>query len=103
MDDIQEIDTVLQQVHRAARRHRLPTEAPIAQQILLFGNSFYGYRFTTPDFTAVWSAADHGLKVFSANSQMLEDFPLSSYGEEASLEMSPSIGMTSFTPQLRAA
>jgi len=77
MDNVREIDTVLQHVRRAAQRHRLPSDAAITQQILLFGDSFYGYRFTALDFTAVWSATDQMLKIFDSDSQLLDVFPLS--------------------------
>jgi hypothetical protein len=40
MGDIQEIDTVFQHVRHAAGRIRLPSDAAIAQQILLLGDSF---------------------------------------------------------------
>jgi hypothetical protein len=72
MDGIQEIDTVLQHVRQVARRFRLPSDAAVTQQILLFGDSFYGYRFTALDFTAIWSAADQILKIFDIEGQVLE-------------------------------
>jgi len=77
MDGIQEIDTVFQHVRQAAGRFRLPSDVAIAQQILLLGDAFYGYRFTAMDFTAVWSAADQTLKVFDPNGRVLEIVPTS--------------------------
>jgi hypothetical protein len=52
----------------------LPAETAITQQILLLGDSFYGYRFTAKDFTAIWSAADQTLKVCDKDGEMLEVF-----------------------------
>ena len=97
MDGILEIDTVFQHVRRAAQRYRFPSDAAITQQILLFGDSFYGYRFTAPRFTAIWSAADQTLKVFDSDGQILEVFPLSEQTEEISSVTIP------LTPQRRAA
>ena len=86
MNNIREIDTVLQHVRRATKRYRLPADATITQQILLFGDSFYGYRFTSLDFTAVWSAADHVLKIFDAGGKMLETSSLTEHSNELSIE-----------------
>ena len=97
MDDIQEIDTVLHHVRQAMRRLHIPTDATFTQQILLLGDSFYGYRFTAKNFTAVWSAADHVLKVFDAGGKALETFPVTEYTEKTAAETFP------WTPQLRAA
>jgi hypothetical protein len=72
MDDVQEIDIVMQHVRQAARRFRVPADATITQQILLLGDSFYGYRFTATGFTAVWSAADQTLKVCDSEGEMVE-------------------------------
>jgi hypothetical protein len=84
MDGVLEIDSVLQQVRLALQRLRLPSDAAITQQILLLGDSFYGYRFTAMDFTAVWSAADQILKVFDSNGRALETFPTTEISEETS-------------------
>ena len=75
MDNVQEIDAVLQQVRQAAQQFHIPSDAIIAQQILLFGDSFYGYRFTTAGFTAIWSAAEQTLKVCGHDGQIQEVFP----------------------------
>ena len=75
MDGVREIDSVLQRVRQATRRLRIPSDAAITQQILLFGDSFYGYRFTTVGFTAIWSAAEQTLKVHDHDGQVLEVFP----------------------------
>ena len=77
MEGVQEIDSVLQQVRQWARRFCVPSDAVITQQILLFGDSFYGYRFTAKDFTAIWSAAEQTLKVYDRDGQILESFTLS--------------------------
>jgi hypothetical protein len=74
MDGVQEIDIVLQYVRQATRRLRVPVDTAITQQVLLFGDSFYGYRFTTPDVTAIWSAADQMLKIFDPYGRVLESF-----------------------------
>jgi hypothetical protein len=71
-DNVQEIDTVLQLVRQTAQRYCAPSETAITQQILLLGDSFYGYRFTTMDFTAIWSAADQTLKVFDQEGRAIE-------------------------------
>jgi len=115
MDDIREIDPVLRQVRRAARQYRLPPDAPIVQQILLFGDSFYGYRFTTQGFTAVWSAADQILKVLGADGQVLdvcslpetvaavEAQPAAGIDKTVPVEMMPMETVPSTTSQRRAA
>ena len=113
IDDIREIDPVLQQVRRAARQYRLPSAAPIVQQILLSGDSFYGYRFTAQDFTAVWSAADQVLEVFGTDGRILEVCSLSepvvtaaerpSVGIETMPIETPIGTMQSTTSQRRAA
>ena len=74
MDGVREIDSVLQRVKQATQRFCVSPDAPITQQILLFGNSFYGYRFTTAEFTAIWSAAEQTLKVCDHDGQVLEIF-----------------------------
>jgi hypothetical protein len=74
MEGVQEIDTVLHHVRQAARRYRVPADTAIAQQILLLGDSYYGYRFTASGFTAVWSAADQTLKVCDGDGEMVEIF-----------------------------
>ena len=97
MNGIQEIDTVLQHVRQVALRFRLPSDAAITQQILLFSDSFYGYRFTIMDFTAIWSAADHFLKVFDSAGRVLAAFPISGRADVISVESIP------LTSQYRAA
>jgi len=82
MDGVREIDFVLQRVRQATQRFRVPSDAVITQQILLFGNSFYGYRFTTMGFTAIWSVAEQTLKVCDPNGQILE-IPLTSEMRQA--------------------
>jgi len=77
MDGVREIDSVLQRVRQATQRFCVPSDAPITQQILLFGNSFYGYRFTTTGFTAIWSAAEQSLKICDPDGQILEVLPTS--------------------------
>jgi len=75
MDNVREVDSILQRVRQAAWRFHVPLDAVITQQILLFGDSFYGYRFTTAGFTAIWSAAEQTLKVCGQDEQILEIFP----------------------------
>ena len=75
MDGVQEIDSILQQVKQATRQFHVPADAPITQQILLFGDAFYGYRFTAMDVTAIWSAVEQTLKVYDPNGQIMEVFP----------------------------
>ena len=75
MANIQEVDTLLQQVRHAAGQFRFSEDAAISQQILLFGDYFYGYRFLTTEFTAIWSASDQTLKLFDSNDQMLSVLP----------------------------
>jgi len=77
MNGIQEIDTVLQHVRQVALRFCLPSDTAITQQILLFSDSFYGYRFSIMDFTAIWSAADQILKVFDSAGRVLAVCPIS--------------------------
>jgi len=72
MDGVREMDTVLQQVRQATQRFCVSSDAPVTQQILLFGNSFYGYRFTTTGFTAIWSAAEQTLKVCDPDGHVLD-------------------------------
>ena len=72
MNDIQEVDTVLQHVLQAAQRHCVPSDAAITQQILLLGDSFYGYRFTAANFTAIWSAVDQTIKIDDREGHSLE-------------------------------
>ena len=76
MSDIQEIDTVLQHVRQATRRFGASSDAVITQQILLLGSSFYGYRFTAKDFSAIWSAENQTIKLYDNEEQLLEVFPL---------------------------
>ena len=75
MDNVREMDSVLQHVRQAARRFHVPSDAAITQQILLFGDAFYGYRFTTTEFTAIWSAAEQTLNVCGQDKQILEIVP----------------------------
>ena len=72
MDNVIEMDSVLQLVRQSARRFGLSADTAVTQQILLIGDAFYGYRYTSPDFTAVWSAADQTLKMHDINGRVLE-------------------------------
>ncbi len=71
MSRVQENDSVLQSVRRAALYFGLASDGAVGQQILLLGDAFYGYRFTAKDYTAVWSATDQTLKVFDLNGRCL--------------------------------
>ena len=77
MSGVKEIDNVMQSVRRAALHFGLASEGAIGQQILLLGDSFYGYRFTAKEFTAVWSASDQTLKVFDLDGRCLGNSLLS--------------------------
>jgi hypothetical protein len=77
MNRVQEIDMVLQFVRQAAGRYGLPSDAALSQQILLLGDSFYGYRFASPVFTAVWSANDNTIKFFDRNGVKIANVSLS--------------------------
>ena len=74
MNGVLEVDTILRHVRQAARQLCFSADAAITQQILLFGDAYYGYRFTTGDFTAIWSAADKTLKMHDNNGRELEVF-----------------------------
>ncbi len=67
MPNITETDPILKSVRNAARQYGFSTDEAIGQQILLLGDAFYGYRFTSREFTAVWSALDQNLKMFDLN------------------------------------
>ena len=97
MDNVLEMDTVLQHVRQTAKKLHVPSDTAITQQILLFAESFYGYRFTAPDFMAIWSAADQILKVFDLNGRMLETVPLSVETDGSSVDSIPVL------PQRKAA
>ncbi|MDR2171554.1 MAG: hypothetical protein LBP59_15540 [Planctomycetaceae bacterium] len=71
MSNIKKIDHVLRSVIKAAETYGIVDVGPIGQQILLLGDTFYGYRFTAKEFTAVWSASDHQLNVFDCNGKRL--------------------------------
>ena len=72
MDDVREVDPLLQRVRQATRRFQIPSDSTITQQILLFGDSFYGYRFTTSGFTVIWSAAEQTIKICDPDGQVVE-------------------------------
>ena len=74
MDGIQGVDTVFQLARQVARRLGISSEGAMTQQILLLGDAFYGYRFATVDFAAVWSAVDQTLKVYDHEGRFLEVF-----------------------------
>ncbi|MDR2345813.1 MAG: hypothetical protein LBE18_07075 [Planctomycetaceae bacterium] len=71
MSDIKKIDHVLQGVIKSAQSFGLSVDLPIGQQILLLGDTFYGYRFTAKEFTAVWSASDQILNIFDSGGKRL--------------------------------
>ena len=72
MDNVMEMDSVLQLVRQSAQRFGLSADTAVTQQILLIGDAFYGYRYASSDFTAVWSAADQSLKIHDINGRVLE-------------------------------
>ncbi|MDR0391381.1 MAG: hypothetical protein LBH59_05715, partial [Planctomycetaceae bacterium] len=71
MSNVKKIDYVLQGVIKAAQKFGINDEGLIGQQILLLGDTFYGYRFTANEFTAVWSASDQMLNIFDGNGKRL--------------------------------
>ncbi|MDR1924061.1 MAG: hypothetical protein LBQ66_06775 [Planctomycetaceae bacterium] len=71
MSEVKKIDHVLQGVIKAAQNYGIIEEGPIGQQILLLGDTFYGYRFTAKEFTAVWSVSDQMLNIFDSNGKRL--------------------------------
>jgi len=71
MLEVQETDPVLIAVKRAIRQLGIASDGPMGQQILLLGDSFYGYRFTGQSVTAVWSATDQTLTVFDQHGKRL--------------------------------
>ena len=77
MSNVKEIDNVLQSVRQAALHFGIASDGAVGQQILLLGDSFYGYRFTAREYTAVWSASDQTLKIFDLNGRCLGNSLLS--------------------------
>ncbi|MDR1290082.1 MAG: hypothetical protein LBK06_02655 [Planctomycetaceae bacterium] len=71
MSEVKKIDYVLRGVIDAVRGFGITDEGPVGQQILLLGDTFYGYRFTGKEFTAVWSISDQMLNVFDKNGKRL--------------------------------
>ncbi|MDR2762191.1 MAG: hypothetical protein LBB88_06270 [Planctomycetaceae bacterium] len=71
MSEVKKIDYVLQEVINSAQSFGLITDGPIGQQILLLGDTFYGYRFTANEFTAVWSVSDQVLNIFDSGGKRL--------------------------------
>jgi hypothetical protein len=93
MSEIHEIDAVLQSVRQSVRHYGLFAEGAVGQQILLLGDSFYGYRFTAKEFTAIWSATDQILKIFDSNGQCLGNSLLNTHIEpfegQGAIRLSP--------------
>lgn len=71
MSTIEKKDPILKLVQKSAQQFGFLNEGPIGQQILLLGDTFYGYRFTAKEFTAVWSAVDQTLNFFDQNGKRL--------------------------------
>ncbi|MDR1485993.1 MAG: hypothetical protein LBT09_14390 [Planctomycetaceae bacterium] len=71
MSNVKKIDCVLQGVIKTIQECGIVDEGPIGQQILLLGDTFYGYRFTAREFTAVWSASDRMLNIFDSDGKRL--------------------------------
>ncbi len=101
MPSITEVDPILKSVRAAARQYGFSAEGAVGQQILLLGDAFYGYRFTSLEFTAVWSASDQNLKIFDLNGKCLGNAMLSVPVEDL-LEEETSIQMPRFEPLRRA-
>ncbi|MCL2005575.1 MAG: hypothetical protein FWG73_05360 [Planctomycetaceae bacterium] len=87
MAGIHEVDSLLHQVRRTARQFRFSEDAAISQQILLFGDCFYGYRFVATEFTAVWSAVEQTFKLFDHTNQLLGVFPALELAVESTGDM----------------
>lgn len=86
MPEVHEIDPVLQSVRQAAHHFGIHSEGPLGQQILLLGETFYGYRFTSREFTAVWSVTDQTLNIFDSNGKRLGSSLMSVGRDEAAVE-----------------
>lgn len=93
-------DPVLKLVHRSVRQFGLVDEGPIGQQILLLGDMFYGYRFASKEFTAVWSAVDQTLSVFDQVGKRLGSTLVDLPGGESN-ECQGSIRLPEKQPSLR--
>ena len=89
MDGILGIDTVLHHVRQVKRRFGLPSDAVISEQTLLLGGFFYGYRFTSPGFVAIWSAASQTIELYDSEKRLLDVFSLPEVAEETSAEIIP--------------
>ena len=64
MNGLHGVDPIFVAVKNHAQYYGFNEDTPLGQQILLLGDSFYGYRFTSREYTAVWSANDHTLTFF---------------------------------------
>ncbi len=101
MPSITEIDPVLKSVRDAARQYGFSAEGAVGQQILLLGDAFYGYRFTSQEYTAVWSASDQNLKIFDLHGKCLGSVMICAFVEDL-LEEETSIQMPRFGTMRRA-
>ena len=86
MDNVLEVDRVLQYVRQVARQSGFATDAALTQQILLFSEAFYGYRFTAKDFTAIWSAADQTIKMHDRDGRTLGVFSVAKDDDSSSAQ-----------------
>ena len=71
MSSLNGVDPVFAAVKNHAQYYGFNGDGPLGQQILLLGDSFYGYRFTSREYTAIWSANDHTLTFFDVNGKKL--------------------------------
>ena len=103
MSGVQEIDPVLKSVRQAVSRLGIDSEGPLGQQILLLGETFYGYRFTSKEFTAVWSVTDQTLNIFDAHGKRLGSSLMSVGREERTIDGQSSIRLPESYPGRKAA
>ena len=71
MNSLNGIDPVFGAIKNDASHYGFRAENPVGQQILLVGDLFFGYRFTSPEYTAVWSVHDQTLTFFDIHGKKL--------------------------------
>lgn len=102
MSDVENIDPVLSMVKSSARQFGMIGEGPLGQQILLLGDTFYGYRFTSKEFVAVWSAADQTINFFDHDGKRLGS-SLMSVTQQETIESQGTIRLSKTSPTRKAA
>lgn len=101
MSSVENVDPVLNMVKRSARQFGMIDEGPLGQQILLLGDTFYGYRFTSKEFIAVWSVADQTINFFDHDGKQL-GASLMSVDSQETVESQGTIRLSE-TPSIRKA